>query len=82
MTVLEVLAEVVGSVELLARVALAEFVHVLEMPDTVLPVLVAHANPALVLAGPGEFVPAVPANVGFVRPCGAVVERPLIARQR
>lgn len=80
--VLEVLAEVVGTVELLARVALAKLVHVLEMTDPVLPVLVADANSGLGLPGSGKLIPAVPANVGFAGPCGAVVERPLIASQR
>jgi hypothetical protein len=39
MAVLEVLAEVVCAVELLARVAFAEFVDLLEMTKPVVPVL-------------------------------------------
>ena len=81
MAVFEVLAEVVGAVELLARVALSEFVDILEMSDPVLPVLVADANPALNLARPGKLFPAVPTNIGLAWPCCAVVEGPLIPGQ-
>ena len=80
--VFEVLAEVVGPVELLARVALAELVHVLKMPDAIFPFLIRRADSALALPGPGEFLPAVSANVSFAGPGSAIVERPLIARQR
>lgn len=82
MTVLKVLAEVVGSVELFARVALAKLVHVLKMPDAVLPVGLAHASPPMVLAArPGELFAAVAANVGFPGPGGTVVECSFVSRQ-
>lgn len=81
MAVLEVLAEVVGAVELLARVALAELVHALEVPHAVFPVLVARHRPVRALARPGELLAAVAAHVGLAGPCRALVERPLPAGQ-
>lgn len=44
MTVLEVLAEVVGPVELLGRVALSELVHLLKVSDPLIPVLVSSVS--------------------------------------
>lgn len=44
MTVLEMLAEVVGPVELLGRVALPELVHLLKVSDPLLPVLVSSVS--------------------------------------
>lgn len=81
MAVLQVLAEVVGSIKLLTRVALAEFVHILEMSDAVLQILFAHAHDALVLACPWEFVSTVSTDIDFTGFCRAVVERPLVPRQ-
>src|SRR5207237_564444 len=49
------------------------------VPDTLLPVLVAHAG---ALPAPGELLAAVAAHVGVAGPRRAVVERPLVARQR
>lgn len=43
-TVLEMLAEVVGPVELLGRVALPELVHLLKVSDPLLPVLVSSVS--------------------------------------
>lgn len=43
-TVLEMLAEVIGPVELLGRVALSELVHLLKVSDPLLPVLVSSVS--------------------------------------
>jgi len=92
--VLEVLPEVVGPVELLARVALAELVHVLEVPDARLPVRVGDVppspSPSAGRRGGGggmssrarELLAAIPTHVGVAGTRGAVVEGALVARQR
>ncbi len=76
---LEMLAEVVCAVELLAGVAFPELVHVLKMPDAVLPILFADSGAALVLAAPGKLLAAIPAKVSLAGPCRAVVKCPLVA---
>ena len=50
MAVLEMLTEVICSEELFAGVAFAEFVNILQVTDTLLPVLVVHET-SLVDAG-------------------------------
>lgn len=79
MAMFEVLAEMVSPVELFARIALAELVHVLEVPDSILQILFAHTWDTLVPSGPGELVSTVSANVGFTRFRRAVMECPLVA---
>jgi hypothetical protein len=74
MAVLEMLAEMIGSVELLARIALAEFVHVLEMTYAVLPVL-------FVFPASGELLTAVSTYVRLAGPGCAVVKCPLVPGQ-
>lgn len=74
MAVLEVLAEMIGSVELLARVALAEFVHILEMANTVVPVL-------FLFPAPGKLLTAVSTNIRLTEPCGAVMKRAFVRGQ-
>lgn len=72
------LPKVVGPVELLAGIALAEFVDILEMANPLLPVLVGDAG---VWPVASKLLSAVSARVGFTRCCRAVVEGPLVARQ-
>ena len=74
MAVLEVLAEMIRSVELLARVALAEFVHVLEMAYAVLPVL-------FVFPAPRELLTAVSTDVRLTGLGCAIVECPFVSGQ-
>ncbi len=45
MAVLEMLAEVVRTIEFLAQVTLAEFVYVLEVADAILPILIIDEAP-------------------------------------
>jgi hypothetical protein len=77
---LEMLAEMVGPVELFARVALAEFVNVLKVADPLFQILLAHTDHALVLAGPRELLATVAADIDFTGFRGAVVEGSLVAR--
>lgn len=83
--VLEVLAEVVGTEELLAAVALPELVHLLQMPDSFLPILVCDV-PMCRSAGrdtaPGEVLAAVAAGIRFAGPVCALVERPVECLER
>lgn len=81
MAVLEVLAEMIGPVKLLARVALPKFVHVLKMPDAILPILLVDTGCALVIAATRKFFSTVSTDVGFTGSGRAVVECALIACQ-
>lgn len=74
MAVLEVLAEMIGSVELLARIALAEFVHILEMANTVVPVL-------FLFPAPGKLLTAVSTNIRLTESCGAVMKSAFVPGQ-
>ena len=84
MAVLEMLAEMVGAVELLARVAFAKFVRILEMDDALLQVLVRDETAVLVPGRPCplKLLAAIPAAVGLARVGRALVESSLVARQR
>lgn len=53
MAVLEMLAEVIGAEEFLGLVALAKFVHVIQV-----------VGPSLPVGGIGKFFSAVPADIG------------------
>lgn len=90
MTMLQVLAEMVGAVELLVGVALSELVDFLEMSDAFLPILIcsmSRNNPAVEDAASwsatrsGEFQAAVAARVCFTWAGGGVVESAVIASQ-
>lgn len=90
MRVLEVLAEVVCTEELLARVALAELVHLLEVAYALLPVLVRRRTHRDASAGrsrsdgrPAAVVvlAAVAARVGLARMGRALVECTVVALQ-
>lgn len=76
------LPEVVGPVKLFGRVALPELVRVVEVVDTVSPVLVrGHPGAVGVDARAGEVDSAVAAGVGLTRPICRLVERPIVARE-
>jgi hypothetical protein len=80
---LQVLAKMVRAEELLARVALAELVCVLQMSDALVPVLIGNVSwrSAAHLTGPGELFAAISARVGLARARCAVVEGPLVTCQ-
>jgi hypothetical protein len=81
--VFEVLAEVVGAIKLLGRIALAKFVSVLKVPDPLLMVLVSDDESA-VRATPssGKFFSAIAAHIGLARSRCAVVECAIVALER
>lgn len=89
--VLQMLAEVVCPVKLLGRVALSELVHVLQMPDPLVPVMfcgvprydaAAEGTVPGTAAGPGELVAAVAARIGLARAVRRVVKSAIVARKR
>lgn len=88
MAVLEMLPEVVRPEELLRVVALSKLVHLLEMHDSNLPILVCcyrHLVPARGgrrNAGPQEFISAIATGICLVGPGWRGVERRCIARER
>ena len=84
MAVLEVLSEMICSEKLLARVALSELVDVLEMADTLVPVLfrgMTDHRSARAASVAQEFVAAVAASIGLTRTTGALVKSSAIVRQ-
>jgi hypothetical protein len=90
MAVLEMLAEVIRSVELLRRVALAELVHILQMAYPLFPILLrsmswrhttAQGTAAWPASRPSKLFTTVPASVGLTRPGRRFVERPVVSRQ-
>ncbi len=75
------LAEVIRTIELFARVAFSKLVDVLEMANAILPVLLRDGDTTLAAPGSRELVPTVAARIGFAWLCRAVMESALIARQ-
>ena len=84
MAVLEMLAEMVGAVEFLARVAFAKFVRILQMDDALFQVLVRDETTVLVPRRPCplKLLAAITAAVGLARVGRALVKSSLVARQR
>lgn len=89
--VLQMLSEVVRTVKLLGRVALSKLVHLLQVLDPLVPILVCGVSRRITTAEhscarpasrPREFVAAVATGVSFSRPVGRVVEGPVISRER
>ncbi len=82
--VLEVLTEVIGAVELFARVALAELVVFLKMDDAFFPVPIGDEPPILVArwAGPLELFSTVATRIRVPGSSRTVMESPLVACQR
>lgn len=78
---LEMLPEVLCAVELLTRVAFTEFVYVLKMTDTLLPVIVRDEALGGLASGSGEFFTAETTSVHFARFGCAVVESSIITLQ-
>lgn len=88
MAMLQVLTEVIGTVELLVGVALSEFVDFLQMSDPLLPILICSMsrNDAAVEGAAswsttrsGKFQAAVAASICFTRMTGGVMESAVIA---
>lgn len=68
MTVLQMLAEVIGSEKLLRGVAFPELMHILQVTDPILPVLIGRV-PSLIrplgAAGPGKLFTTIATRVSF-----------------
>ena len=80
--VFEVLAEMVGTIKLLARIAFSELVYLLEVLGPRLSILIRyHTTLALGAGGSGacEFFATVPARIRLPGTCRAFVEGPLVA---
>lgn len=82
--VLEVLSEMVCAEELLAGVALPELVNLLQVADTLLPILVRSMTGCRCTRSPAvtrELFPTVAASVGLARSVGTVVESTVVTVQ-
>jgi hypothetical protein len=82
------LSEVIRSEELFGRVALPEFVHLLQVLDTLIPVLVrgvlwrittVQSTRTRSAARPKKFETTVAAGVSFARSVGRIVEGPIVS---
>jgi hypothetical protein len=87
MTVLEMLAEVVGAEELLARVALSELVDILKVTDSLFPVLLAGKAACLLTtrcrrSRPDKLIAAVATCVGLAWTARTLMESPLVTGER
>lgn len=82
MAVFEMLPEVVCPEELLAGIALAELVHVLQMPDTVLPILLTSKDASRIASCTGKFFTAIATRISLTRPRAAVVECAIVSLKR
>jgi len=78
MAVLQVLTEVICPEKLLAGIAFAELVHILQMANPLLPVIVTHCS---IRSAPWKFLSAVTASIRFTWSCSAVVKGTRIARE-
>ncbi len=87
MAMLEVLTKVVGAVELLGRVAFPKFVHLLQVADTFVPVLVGSAlgkdtttegTSTRGNAGTGKFVTTVAAEISLTGTVSRLMEGSVI----
>jgi hypothetical protein len=83
MAVLEVLSKVIRSEELFRRVAVSEFMHLLQMFNTFIPILfssvsrrniIAQGTSTRATARSWDFVAAVAAGVGFARIVSRIVK--------
>jgi len=84
MAVLEVLTEMICTVKLLARVALAELVYLLQVANAFFPILFACAQTSLgtfAAASPVKLFAAITTDVHLSRSCGAFMKRSFIAGQ-
>lgn len=84
MAVLEMLSEVVRSIELLARVALLELVRLLQVPHPLVPIL--RSNPPGQIgsdawARPWEIISTVATSIGLSRSAGRFVICAITASQ-
>jgi hypothetical protein len=79
MAVLQVLPEMVCAVELLARVTLPKLVHFLQMPQSVVPVLVGGLAGTPGTTAARKLVSAVPTSISFAWPVSALVEGLVVA---
>lgn len=85
MAVLEVLAEMIRSEELLGRVALAELVNLLQVSYTLIPVLVgSHLAPLNTDGVPRtvKVFSTIPTRVSLTRKARRLVERAVVAVER
>jgi hypothetical protein len=82
------LSEVVCSKEFLGRVALSEFVHLLKMPNTLIPVLVCRMSRRIIAAQgtrtkatvrSWKLIAAVAAGVSFARPVCRIVKSLIVS---
>lgn len=82
------LSEVVRSEELFGRVALSELVYFLQVPDTLIPVLVrgvprrittTQSTGTRATSRSWEFIAAVPAGVSFARSVSRIMESPIVS---
>lgn len=81
--VLEMLSEVVCSVKLLGRVALPELVNVLQVANSIIPVLCSdEPGPVGCHTRTMEIAAAISARVGGARPARRFVECAIVARKR
>jgi hypothetical protein len=88
--VLEMLSEVIRSEELFGRVALSELMHLLQMPNTFIPILFSSVSRRITtVQGTStratsrscEFVAAVATGVSFARSVSRIVKSPVVSRK-
>lgn len=79
MAVLEMLSKMVRSEELLAGITLAELVHLLQMAESVVPVVFCGLAVAAAATAARKLIPAIATSVSFAWPIATFVECLIIA---
>lgn len=79
MAVLQVLSEVIRTIELLAGITFAEFMHFLQMSQPLIPVVFRRVPRTADAAAASKFLPAIAARVSFAWPVRTIMKCPIIA---
>lgn len=79
MTMLQMLSKMICTVEFLARVAFAKFMHLLKVSQSLVPVLIIWLPWTPNATTTLEFFSAVTTRVSFTGPIGALVESTVVA---
>jgi len=77
MTMLEMLSEVIGAIELLARVAFSEFVDFLKMSHAVFPIGIGYLPRPCRSTASCKLITAIATCVGLTGSTGALMESPI-----
>lgn len=79
MAVLQMLSEVIRTIELLAGITFAEFMHLLQMSQPLIPVVFRRVPRTADTTATSEFLPTIAARVSFAWPVRAIMKCPVIA---